>query len=60
MKNEMFAVEIDHHRGGRVFAMQGGWTTTNVKQAFRRKSRQTVEQFAKLFQGKNPSVVSVA
>ena len=54
----MFAVEIDN-RHGRCYAMEGGWTTANAKNAFLLTSREAIEHFAKQFTGKNPKVVEV-
>ena len=60
MKNELkFALEIDYHRGGRCYVMQGGITTTNPRTAFKRADRGVIDRLAKQFEGKNPKVVTV-
>ena len=56
----MYAVEIDSHRGGRVYAMpQHGITTTDVQFAYKRTTQSSMENFIKTLHGLNPKVIAV-
>ena len=55
---KMFAVEIDHHRGGRCYALpQHGIFTTDIQFAYKRRGKSSMEGFARTLHGKNPVVV---
>lgn len=58
---KMFAVEIDHHRGGRCYASaQHGIFTTDIQFAYKRRAQSSMEGFARTLHGKNPVVVECA
>ena len=58
MKATRYVLEIDYHRGGRCYAMQGGITTTNIAQAFARTDRKAIEALAKRYSALNPAIVT--
>ena len=57
----MYALEIDHHRGGRCYAVNtAGITTSDIHHALHRSDRERLGDMARLlFKGLNPKVVEV-
>ena len=57
----MYAIEIDHHRGGRCYAVNGsGITTTDIQRAMHRSVPGCLEEVAwQRFKGLNPKIVEV-